>query len=1040
MGSKKHENQASSDDSALIDFARRQVGETREREREAALSNLTLSASGEEPGFAEPLPDSFTGYKIVREIHRGGQGVVYLALQRSTSRKVALKVMKDGPFAGAAEQARFEREVQILGQLDHPHIVTIHDSGSVAGHHFFVMDYVPGQSLDVYMAGAQRSIDETLRLFAKICEAVNAAHLRGVIHRDLKPGNIRVDANGEPRILDFGLAKVALGSVGVSPAETSPMTLTGQFVGSLPWASPEQAEGAPSKIDLRTDVYSLGVVLYHMLTGKFPYDVSGNVRDALDAIMTAEPFRPRTLRRQINDEVETILLKCLHKERDRRYQTAGELARDVQHYLAGEPIEAKRDSVGYIVRKQLRRYRFPAAIAASFLILLIGFSVFMTVIYKRAADAEQLAENRRIAAVQALVREANQRQLAEQRQREAETDEQLAREREAEAKQARDDRAVVVQFQSDMLGSVDVERMGRRLISDLRQKIEAGYRQRGASDDEIDAAFSSFDASMRTVNPTDVARRVIDKNILTRAVETIAAQFADQPLIEARLRMTVGNTYRLLGLYKAAEPQLERARDLFALHVDAEQLDRLAAVRNLGVLYTDQGRFDEAEPLLRQALEVRCRVLGEEHQSSLGAMNDLALLHTEQGRYGEAETLFVRTLDLVRQVLGDDSALALKCMNNLADLYDYQARYDEAEPLYVQVLDVTRRMLGDEHPDGLNSMISLVTLYLNQGRYDKAEPLSVQALELSRRVFGDEHPTTLASMQNLIAVSQAQGRLDEAQRLHLQLLELRRRVLGAEHPGTLLSLNNLASLYWRLGRYREAETMFAELVEIRQRVLGEEHPDTLLAMFNLAAQYQAQRRFGEAERLSMQTLELQQNILGDEHPQTLESVNSLAALYWKQGLYDKAEPLYVRGLKARRSALGDENPDTLISMNNLASLYRSLGRYDQAEGLHTQAVAGSRSSLPDGHWYTGVFLDGQAATLMKLERYDAAEAALLEAHDTLESALGGQHRRTFHVIESLVALYKAWHAAEPGQGHAAKATEWREKLPAPATQESSDGN
>ncbi|MCG3127867.1 MAG: Serine/threonine-protein kinase PknD [Phycisphaerae bacterium] len=343
------------------------------------------------PAFALPPPDSFAGYRILREIHRGGQGVVYQAMQKSTNRKVALKVMREGPFAGAADKARFDREVQVLGQLKHPNIVTIHDTGVAAGCHFFVMDYISGQPLDVYMASGARSIGETLKLFATICEAVNAAHLRGVIHRDLKPGNVRIDNEGAPHILDFGLAKVA-----ASDAEAAAMTMTGQFVGSLPWASPEQAEGAPGKLDVRTDVYSLGVILYQMLTGRFPYEVIGNMRDVLDRIMRAAPIRPRDIRREISDELETIVLKCLSKERERRYQSAGELGRDVERYLRGEPIEAKRDSLGYLLRKQLRRHRLTLLVGAAFLLLLFCFSITSWTLYldaqRRGAQAARAAQ------------------------------------------------------------------------------------------------------------------------------------------------------------------------------------------------------------------------------------------------------------------------------------------------------------------------------------------------------------------------------------------------------------------------------------------------------------------------------------------------------------------------------------------------------------------------------------------------------------------------------------------------------------------------
>ncbi|MBP7937716.1 MAG: protein kinase [Phycisphaerae bacterium] len=360
-------------------------------------AELSPGSSDASPPYA--FAEHIAGYEITREIHRGGQGVVYQAVQKATKRKVAIKVMKEGPFASHKDRARFEREVEVLGQLNHPNIVAIHDSGSVSGTFFFVMDYITGQPLDLWMAAKQRSVQETLRLFAKICGAVNAAHLRGIIHRDLKPGNIQIDAEGEPHILDFGLAKVAIGD------EVSLMTATGQFMGSLPWSSPEQAEGIPGRIDTRTDVYSLGVILYQMLTGKFPYDVVGNMRAVLDRIMTGEPVRPRAVRREIDDEVETIVLKCLSKDRDRRYQTAGELARDIGHYLAGDPIEAKRDSGWYVLKKHLRRYYIPAVVAAGFVLLLAGSSLVAWSLYARAdrAWAVASAENEKLVEVQSFL-------------------------------------------------------------------------------------------------------------------------------------------------------------------------------------------------------------------------------------------------------------------------------------------------------------------------------------------------------------------------------------------------------------------------------------------------------------------------------------------------------------------------------------------------------------------------------------------------------------------------------------------------------------
>lgn len=388
---------------------------------EAALEGAQPASGWPETSTAwfegSPLPPhgAFPGYDIVREIHRGGQGVVYQAVQLSTRRHVAIKVMHSGPFMGSSGRARFEREVQVLGQLDHPNIVGIHDSGvTTDGSCFYVMDYISGKPLDKLLAEGQLPIRESLKLFAKICDAVNAAHLKGVIHRDLKPANIRIDKHGEPIVVDFGLAKLAIPDLD-DEGSGKLMSMTGQFIGSLPWASPEQAEGSPSNIDVRTDVYSLGVILYQLLTNRFPYEVLGNMRDVLDNIVRAEPARPSTIRRKINDEVETIVLKSLSKQRERRYQSAGELGRDVHRFLEGQPIEAKRDSGWYVITKTLKRYRAPVAVAAGSLVALVVFAVVITVLYEDAKTARGIAEQETIAANLARTAEAEQRQFAESR-------------------------------------------------------------------------------------------------------------------------------------------------------------------------------------------------------------------------------------------------------------------------------------------------------------------------------------------------------------------------------------------------------------------------------------------------------------------------------------------------------------------------------------------------------------------------------------------------------------------------------------------------
>ena len=361
------------------------------------------------------------GYQVIREIHRGGQGVVYQALQISTKRKVAIKVLLEGPFASEQARGRFEREIELVASLQHPNIISVFHSGETPhGQQYCVMDYVQGLRLDEYVREKSLTLEETLRLFATVGEVIQYAHQMGVIHRDLKPQNILVDAQGSPKVLDFGLAKMLAGPV------DRVMTVTRAVLGTLPYMSPEQARGNLGEVDTRTDIYALGVILYELLTGHFPYPVDGHMADVLKHITETPPTppshkwssnsgitrrsarRPRSGECPIDDEVQTIILKTLAKERQRRYQSAGELARDIQRYLAGEPIDAKRDSGWYVVRKFIGRHSVSVTVATAFVLLVLGATIGLTITLKQVqyqrdrANTEAARADRRFNDVRTL--------------------------------------------------------------------------------------------------------------------------------------------------------------------------------------------------------------------------------------------------------------------------------------------------------------------------------------------------------------------------------------------------------------------------------------------------------------------------------------------------------------------------------------------------------------------------------------------------------------------------------------------------------------